>query len=150
MTDRTSSSITVAADRSTVMRVIADFGAYPEWATGVRSAEIIEADPEGRPLRVRFGLDAGMIKDNYVLAYRWDGDSSVSWQLAEPGSMVTEMSGAYRLASEDRTTNVSYELAVGTRVPMPGLIRRRAERTIIDAALKGLKARAESRSGTGR
>ncbi|MGB6458156.1 MAG: SRPBCC family protein [Streptosporangiaceae bacterium] len=150
MADRTSSGITVAADRVTVMGVIAEFGAYPEWATGVRSAEIVETGPDGRPLRVRFGLDAGVIKDSYVLAYEWDGDAAVSWQLAEAGSMVTEMSGAYLLVSGHRGTTVSYELAVGTRVPLPGLIRRRAERTIIDAALKGLKARAESRPGSGR
>ncbi len=150
MADKTSSSITVAADRAAVMGVIADFGAYPEWATGVRSAEVVEAGPDGRAQRVRFGLDAGVIKDSYVLAYEWDGDNAVSWELAEAGSMVTEMSGAYRLASDGGGTNVSYELAVGTRVPMPGLIRRRAERTIIDAALKGLKKRSESGRAAGR
>jgi hypothetical protein len=150
MTDRTSSSITVATDGATVMGVIADLASYPQWATGVRTAEVIETAPDGRPLRVRFGLDAGMIKDSYVLAYDWDGDSAVSWHLAEAGSMVTEMSGAYRLVSRNDTTTVSYELAVGTRVPLPGLVRRRAERTIVDAALKGLKARAESRPAAGR
>jgi hypothetical protein len=150
MTDRTSSSVTVAADGATVMGVIADFAAYPQWATGVRAAEVIEAGPNGRPQRVRFRLDAGVIKDSYVLAYDWDGDTAVSWQLAEPGSMVTEMSGAYLLASHGASTTVSYELAVGTRVPLLGLVRRRAERTIIDAALKGLKARAESELGAGR
>jgi carbon monoxide dehydrogenase subunit G len=150
MTDRTSASITVAADRATVMAVIADFAAYPEWATGVRSAEVIETGSGGRPAGVRFRVDAGVIKDSYVLAYEWDGDAAVSWQLAEPGSMVTEMSGAYLLAHNEGATKVSYELAVGTRMPLPGLIRRRAERTIIDTALKGLKARVESRPAAGR
>jgi Polyketide cyclase / dehydrase and lipid transport len=150
MTDRTSSSITVAADRATVMGIIADFGAYPDWATGVRSAEVVEADAGGGPRRVRFSLDAGVIRDSYVLAYDWDADVAVRWQLAEPGSMVTEMSGAYLLADEGGATKVSYELAVGTRVPLPGLIRRRAEKTIIDTALRGLKSRAESGSSAGR
>jgi hypothetical protein len=150
MTDRTTSSITVAADGATVMGVIADFAAYPQWATGVRAAEVVETGPGGRPRRVRFGLDAGVIKDSYVLAYDWDGDAAVSWQLAEPGSMVTEMSGAYVLAGNGETTTVRYELAVGTRVPLPGLVRRRAERTIVDTALKGLKSRAESGLGAGR
>ena len=126
------------------MGVIADFGAYPEWATGVRSAEAVEAGPDGRPSRVRFGLEAGVIKDNYVLAYDWDGDASVRWELAEAGSMVTEMSGAYLLTDDGTGTRVSYELAVGTRLPMIGLLKRRAEKTIIDTALKGLKSRAES------
>ena len=144
MADRTSSSITVAAPPATVMGVIADFGAYPEWATGVRSAEAVEAGPDGRPRRVRFGLDAGVIRDSYVLAYDWDGDASVRWELAEAGSMVTEMSGAYLLTDDGTGTRVSYELAVGTRLPMIGLLKRRAEKTIIDTALKGLKSRAES------
>jgi hypothetical protein len=144
MADRTSSSITVAASRATVMKVIADFGSYPDWATGVRSTEIDESGPDGRPLLVRFGLDAGMIRDSYVLAYEWDGDAAVHWQLAQAGSMVTEMSGAYLLADEGSGTRVGYELAVGTRVPMIGMLKRRAEKTIIDTALKGLKSRAES------
>ncbi len=136
MADRTSSTITVAANRPTVMGVIADFGAYPDWATGVRSAEVLADDPGGRPLRVRFALDAGLIRDSYVLEYEWDADTSVHWRLAEAGSMVTEMSGAYLLADEGAGTLVSYELSVGTRVPMMGMLKRRAEKTIIDTALE--------------
>ncbi|MFZ0049546.1 MAG: SRPBCC family protein, partial [Streptosporangiaceae bacterium] len=112
MADRTSSTITVAASRPTVMGVIADFGAYPDWATGVRSAEVLADDPGGRPLRVRFALDAGLIRDSYVLEYEWDADTSVHWRLAEAGSMVTEMSGAYLLADEGAGSLVSYELSV--------------------------------------
>jgi hypothetical protein len=151
MADKTSSSITVAAGGPTVMGVIADFGAYPDWATGVRSAEVLEEGPDGRARRVRFGLDAGVIRDSYVLAYDWDGDAAVRWQLSEAGSMVTEMSGAYLLAGDGTGTSVSYELSVGTRVPMIGMIKRRAEKTIIETALKGLKSRAESvqRAGSG-
>lgn len=135
----------MAADRATVMGVIANFGAYPDWATGVRSADVVETDPAGGPRRVRFSLDTGVIRDTYVLAYEWDLDRAVHWQLAEAGSVVTEMSGAYVLADEgDGATRVSYELAVGTKMPLPGLIRRRAEKTIIGTALRGLKARVEA------
>jgi hypothetical protein len=149
MADRTSSSITVAANRATVMGVIADFAAYPDWATGIRSAEVLAVGPGGRPERVRFGLDAGVIRDTYVLAYEWDGDEAARWQLAEAGSVVTEMSGEYVLAEESGSTKVRYELAVGTKVPL-GLLKRRAEKTIIETALKGLKSRAESVQAAGR
>jgi hypothetical protein len=144
MADRTSASIVTSAPRGAIMAVIADFGAYPEWATGVRSAEVVEPGPGGLPRRVRFVLDAGLIKDSYVLAYEWDADCGVSWELAEAGTMVTEMSGAYLLADEGSGTRVSYELAVGTRMPMIGMMKRRAEKTIIGTALKGLKNRAEA------
>jgi hypothetical protein len=134
----------VSAPRATVMRVIADFAVYPEWATGVTAAEVTEEGPDARPRRVRFSLNAGPIQDRYVLGYEWDEDRSVHWQLVEPGTMVTEMTGAYVLADDGPGTKVSYELTVGTRIPMLGLLKRRAEKTIIDTALRGLKARAES------
>jgi Polyketide cyclase / dehydrase and lipid transport len=143
MGDRTTSSISIAAARPEVMAVIADFAAYPQWAAAVRSAEVIRRDGEGRPSQVRFSLDAGMIKDSYVLGYDWDGDASVRWDLAEPGSVISAMTGGYYLAGKPAGTDVTYELSVDVRVPLPGLLKRRAEKVIIDTALKGLKSRVE-------
>src|SRR6516165_9675121 len=48
MADRTSASITVAAPLAEVMAVIADFPAYPQWASAVRSTEVISRDGAGR------------------------------------------------------------------------------------------------------
>jgi hypothetical protein len=98
---------------------------------------------------VRFALDAGVIKDSYVLSYDWDGDDGVRWDLAEPGSVITALSGGYLLADADAGTKVTYDLAVDVRVPMPGMLKRRAEKTIIETALKGLRDRAEAGRGDG-
>ncbi len=133
------------------MAVIADFASYPEWATGVRSAEVVASDGDGRASLVRFHLDAGVIKDSYVLSYDWDADADagVRWDLAEPGSVITALSGGYLLADANGGTEVTYDLAVDVRIPMLGLLKRRAEKTIIDTALKGLRGRAESGEGDG-
>jgi hypothetical protein len=149
MAARTTASITVAAARAEVMAVIADFPAYPQWASGVRSAEVIDRAGGGRASRVRFTLDAGVIKDSYVLAYDWDADTGVRWDLAEPGSVITALSGGYLLADTDGGTEVTYDLAVDVRIPMPGMLKRRAEKTIIDTALKGLRDRAQAGRGDG-
>jgi len=125
------------------MAVIADFAAYPQWASGVRAADVVKAGENGRAELVRFTLDAGVIKDSYVLRYRWQGDEQVHWDLAERGSAVSEMSGSYLLDEAGSGTMVTYELAVGLAIPMPGILKRRAEKTIIDTALKGLRSRAE-------
>ena len=149
MADRTTSSIAVAAPRADVMAVIADFPSYPEWASAVRSAEVAGRGGDGRASRVRFALDAGVIKDSYVLAYDWDGDAGVRWDLAEPGSVITTLSGGYLLADAAAGTEVTYDLAVDVRIPLPGMLKRRAEKTIIDTALKGLRDRAEAGRGDG-
>ena len=139
----------IAAPRAAVMAVIADFAAYPQWASAVRAAEVLGEETAGRASQVRFTLDAGVVKDTYVLGYDWDGNAGVRWHLAEPGTVLSAMDGGYFLADRDGATEATYELTVDLRIPMPGLLKRRAEKTIIDTALKGLKNRVESRPGNG-
>jgi hypothetical protein len=137
----------IGVPKSVIMAVIADFTSYPGWASGVREATVLADDADGRPSRVRFTIDSGVIKDSYVLSYAWQGDGRVEWELAERGSMVSAMTGSYLLEDSgdgaDSATRVTYELAVGLAVPMPGMLRRRAEKTIVDTALRGLRGRAE-------
>jgi hypothetical protein len=144
MADRTSSSIAINSGKSAVMTAIADFAAYPTWADGVKLAEVLSTGADGRADRVKVTLEAGPIKDSYVLAYTWDGDDAVQWDLAERGKVVAGMSGSYRLdAGAGDATDVAYELTVDLAMPMLGMLKRRAEKMIIDAALKGLKRHVE-------
>ena len=144
MAEQTTSSIVIAAEPADVMAVIADFDSYPEWAQGVRSAEVVKPGAEGRAEQVHFELDASPIKDSYTLSYDWHGDESVLWTLVE-GRMLRAMDGAYELAERGAgQTEVTYRLAVDISIPMIGMLRRKAEKVIIDTALKGLKKRVES------
>jgi hypothetical protein len=145
MAEHTRSSITIGAGRSTIMAVVADFPAYPEWAGQVKKAEVLETDADGRASRVRFVLDAGVISDEYVLGDDWDDDAGVSWRMAEAGTMVSGLTGSYRLTDNGGGTEVTYDLAVDLKVPMIGMIKRKAEKVIVDTALKGLKRRVEGR-----
>src|ERR1700730_11972001 len=98
MAARTSTNIVIEAGRPAIMAIIADFPAYPTWADGIKSAQVVGEGGNCRAEQVRFTLEAGPIKDTYVLAYIWEGDEEVRWSLSEPGSMLSGMSGSYRLA----------------------------------------------------
>jgi ribosome-associated toxin RatA of RatAB toxin-antitoxin module len=144
MTDQTMSSISISADRAAVMEVIADFESYPDWAKGVKSATVVRSAADGRAREVAFVLDAAPIRDEYTLRYDWDDDDKVSWSLVE-AKMLKAMEGAYELTTQAGGTDVSYRLSVDLSVPMIGMLKRKGEKVIIDTALKGLKARVESR-----
>ena len=146
MAEQTTSSIVISADPASVMAVIADFESYPVWAQGVKKAEPVETAADGRAERVYFELDASPIKDGYTLGYDWTGDESVAWSLVE-GKMLKAMDGAYVLENRgDGSTEVTYRLKVDISIPMIGMLKRKAEKVIIDTALKGLKKRVESLS----
>ena len=144
---RTESSIVVTAPAADVMAVIADFERYPQWATGMQEAEILAEGSDGRALDVRFVLAAAPISDEFTLRYDWDGDRGVSWSLHGDASMLTAMDGAYLLRPVDTGTEVTYQLRVDVKVPLLGMLKRKAEKVIVDTALKGLKKRVEAIAG---
>ena len=144
MAEQTSSSIVVDAPPADVMAVIADFESYPEWAKGVQKAEVVEPGTGDRADQVYFALDVSPIKDEYTLAYDWDGDREVTWTLVE-GNMLGALDGAYTLVDRgDGRTEVTYRLALDVSIPLIGMLKRKGEKILIDAALKGLKKRVES------
>ena len=144
MAEQTTSSIAIDALPAQVMDVIADFPSYPSWAKGVTTAEVTSELPDGRAEQVFFKLDVSPIKDEYTLAYIWSGDEQVTWTLVE-GKMLRALDGAYVLADRgDGTTDVTYRLALDVSIPLIGMLKRKGEKILIDAALKGLKKRVES------
>ncbi|MFI2782295.1 SRPBCC family protein [Streptomyces sp. ALB3] len=145
MAEHTSSSITIEAAPADVMGVIADFARYPEWTGEVKEAEILATDAEGRAEQVRLVLDAGAIKDDHVLAYTWNSAYEVGWTLVK-SQMLRSLDGSYALAplGDGDRTEVTYRLAVDVKIPLIGMIKRKAEKVIIDRALAGLKKRVES------
>jgi ribosome-associated toxin RatA of RatAB toxin-antitoxin module len=146
MAEQTASSIIVDAAPADVMTVIADFPAYPDWAKGVTTADVLSTDDDGRAERVFFALDVSPIKDEYILAYAWDGDRQVTWTLVE-GKMLRSLDGAYVLRDlGNGSTEVTYRLALDVSIPLIGMLKRKGEKILIDTALKGLKKRVESPS----
>jgi ribosome-associated toxin RatA of RatAB toxin-antitoxin module len=145
MADQASDSIVIGADKASVMKVIADFESYPQWVDMVKQAEILGTDDEGRATQVRFVLDAGIIKDEYVLAYDWSRPDSLSWHLVQSKAMKSQ-DGVYRLAESGGSTTVTYDLALDLKMPVLGAFKRKGQKVIIDTALKGLKKRVESGS----
>ena len=143
MADRASSSITINAAPAAIMAVIADFPSYPQWVAAAKQVEVLESGDDGRARRVRFVLDAGSVKDDYVLAYTWDGDRSVSWTL-QSSQLMKRQDGSYTLAESDGRTEVTYRITIDTKIPLLGMMKRKAEKVILDTALKELKKRVES------
>ena len=149
MADRTVSNIVIDAEPAAVLEVIADFERYPDWTGAVKQVTVLERFDDGRGSQVRFVLDAGAIRDTYVLAYTWDfetdGTGTLSWKLVE-STVLKALDGAYVLTAVPGGTEVHYSHAVDLRIPMLGMLRRKAEKAIIDAALNELKKRVESGS----
>ena len=126
------------------MAVIADFPNYPH------VGRLGEAGRGARGRAGRAGAAGGVrprrrrsIRDQYELTYVWTGDRKVEWKLTS-GQMMRAQHGSYTLRADGAArTHVTYSLTVDLIIPMLGLLKRKAERVVMDQALKELKKRVE-------
>lgn len=144
MGQRVTDSTTIAAPADTVFDIITDLEAYPDWVEGMQSAEIVSRDDDGLPQRARFTVDARVAEVTYTLGYHYHGHD-VHWSLVE-GETITQLDGSYELHEHDGGTDVSYSLEADVDMPVPGFLKKRAARTILDQGLRGLRERAEARA----
>jgi hypothetical protein len=145
MSDSSSSTISIDAPIAFVTEALFALEKYPEWSTSIKSAEAIARDDQGRITKVKMSIDAGMMKDRVILDYDWSGaPTQLSFSL-DDADLLTGMDGSYTIKSIDEdTTEVTYELAVSLSMPIPAMMRQKAEKATIDAALAQLKATLEA------
>jgi ribosome-associated toxin RatA of RatAB toxin-antitoxin module len=137
--DQASSSITIEATPDRVLEVIRDVEKYPEWTGSITKAVVVEPGPA----KVAFTMNQSGMSDEYTLDYDWKADG-VSWTMAGPSKMMKSQKGSYQLSPKGEATDVTYLLTLELKIPMIGLMKRKAEKMIIDSALKELKKRVEA------
>ena len=142
MADSVSDSIDIAASAEEIFAVATDLEKYPEWNANIKKVEVQESDDEGRPTKVWMQVDAKIKTVSYTLSYDYsEAPESFSWDLIEGD--VKELSGSYVFDEFDDVTEVRYETRVDPGFPMPGMIKRQAQKQIVKGALQVLKKRVE-------
>jgi hypothetical protein len=141
MSELSSSTITIDAPIADVQSALFALDQYPTWSSAIKASEVVAKDEQGRATKVKMTIDAGMMKDRVILDYDWSqAPAQLSFSLDE-ADLLTGMDGSYSIkAIDEDSTQVTYELGVSLSMPIPAMMRQKAEKTTIDQALAQLKA----------
>ena len=144
MSELSSGKVTIDAPISQVQGVLFELAKYPEWSTAIKSVDVLASDEQGRLTTGKFVIDAGMMKDKVTLDYDWsETPSKLSFSFND-ADLLTGMEGCYSIKKIDEdTTEVTYELGVEISMPIPAMMRKKAEQATIDQALQQLKSHLE-------
>jgi uncharacterized protein YndB with AHSA1/START domain len=144
MAETATDTITIAAAPDVVWKIATDLERYPTWAHDVKDVVVTNRDAHGRPTQVEFRTSALGRSTHYTLEYDYsDAPNSLAWTMVK-GDIQRSIEGAYKFEpTHDGGTVVRYDLAIELVVPLPGFVKRRAERRILNA-IKEMKAFAEA------
>lgn len=136
--------MSIAASAEEVRAVLFDIATYPSWSTSFKSVTVLTSDEQGRPTQVSMSVDAGALKDKPTLNYDWSAYPNRLDFSLEDADLLTQMSGAYIVKDNGDETEVTFELTVALSMPVPDIMRTKAEKSTIDLALKQLKEKLEN------
>jgi len=143
MSEKASDSTVMHATPEQIMAVILDLEAYPEWSQEIKRVEVLSRDDEGRPIEAHFEADVRVAQIDYTLRYDHGTPDAVTWTLSQ-GDVLNQMDGAYVLHAQGDDTLVEYTLEADIAMPLPGFMKKRATKTILDTGLNGLRKRVQS------
>ena len=143
MSDSTSATVLIEAPAASVRELLFDPATYTTWSSAIREVKVLASDANGRATKIEMVIKAGQLKDRVTLDYDWSqGENTVAFTLDE-ADMLTEMSGSYTVESVGDECKVTYALTVALSIPVPAMMRHKAEKETVDLALKELKAHCE-------
>ena len=144
MSNPTSSTVSIAASADDVRAVLFDIANFPTWSTSFKSVTVLASNGDGRPTQVKLSVDAGALKDKPTLNFDWSAyPDRVDYSL-EDADLLTDMTGSYIVKDNGDETVVTFELTVALSMPVPEMMRTKAEKATIDLTLKQLKEKLEN------
>ena len=144
MSSVSTSTVSITASADEVRAVLFDIASYPSWSTSFKSVTVLESGGQGRPTQVSMSVDAGALKDKPTLNYDWAAYPDRLDFSLEDADLLTQMSGSYIIKDNGDETEVTFELTVALSMPVPDIMRTKAEKSTIDLALKQLKEKLEN------
>ncbi|WP_024796765.1 SRPBCC family protein [Tomitella biformata] len=130
--------IEIKATPAEVMDALAAIEDMPKWSGPHRSATVESRHEDGRPNRVRMVISVVGVTDEQVVEYTWNGNESVKWSLVESTQQKTQ-EGGYVLTPTANGTKADFDLTIDLKIPLPGFIVKKAQKSGIEVATKGLK-----------
>lgn len=143
MAETATETIDISAPPEQVWSIATDVENYPTWAHDIKDVVVVARDDQQRPTTVEFRTSALGRSTHYTLSYDYSGaPDELAWTMVK-GDIQRSIEGAYKFsAGADGGTRVQYDLQIELVVPLPGFVKRRAERRILNA-IKEMKAFAE-------
>ena len=138
-----SESVTINADYDTVLAAVLDIEGSVAWFPGLISAEVTEADADGRPLSAHQVNDMKVAKDSFDLVYT-NNDNGLSWELAAPSSAQKANTGSWEVEDLGGSAKATLTLRVDPSLPLPGFVVKKVLKDTLSNATKGLKKYCEN------
>ena len=140
-----SKTVEVSADAASIMAIVADFEAYPQWNEGVKGVWVLARYDDGRPSQLRLDTDIQGREGTYIQAVYYPGANQIQ-TVMQQGDLFTKQEQLFSVVEIGTASLLTVDIDVEPSTPVPAPMVKALLNNVLDHLAENLKLRAEQLS----
>ena len=142
-----SKTVEVDADEVSILRIVADFEAYPQWNDEVKSVYILARYNDVRPSQLRIDTEVQWHPGTFIQAVYYPGPAQIQ-TVMQQGDLFSKQEQLFSVVGMGSISLLTVDLDVEIALPgVPSLMVKKRVNDALDHLAGNLKARAEELDG---
>jgi ribosome-associated toxin RatA of RatAB toxin-antitoxin module len=141
-----SKTLEVAATPETIMSIVADFEAYPQWNSEIKGCWVLARYDDGRPSQLRLDVAVVGMDGSYICAVYYPSPSEI-YTVLQQGDFFEKQQQNFSVVGMGATSLLTVDLDVETKLAIPKPIVKKVVNDALSYLADNLKRRAEQLSG---
>jgi ribosome-associated toxin RatA of RatAB toxin-antitoxin module len=137
-----SKTVEVAASAETIMGIVADFEAYPQWNEEIKGCWVLARYHDGRPSQLRLDVVVQGQAGTFITAVYYPGENQI-YTMLQQGDFFSKQEQKFSVVPIGATSLLTVDLDVETTMPIPKQMVKKAVNDTLEYLADNLKARAE-------
>ncbi|MGE5695118.1 MAG: SRPBCC family protein [Candidatus Sericytochromatia bacterium] len=137
-----SKTVEVAATPETIMSIVADFEAYPEWNEEIKGCWVLARYDDGRPSQLRVDVSVQGMDGTYICAVYYPSPAEI-YTVLQQGDLFSKQQQNFSVVGMGGTSLLTVDLDVETKMAVPKPMVRKIVNDALDYLADNLKKRAE-------
>jgi hypothetical protein len=138
-----SKTVEVSADSAAILRIVADFEAYPQWNDEVKAVYILARYNDGRPSQLRIDTEIQGQQGTYIQAVYYPSPAQIQ-TVMQQGDLFSKQNQLFSVVEMGPSSLLTVDLDVETSIPgVPALMVKKLVNDALDHLAGNLKTRAE-------
>ncbi|AHC23374.2 cyclase [Mycolicibacterium neoaurum] len=138
-----SKTVEVAAPAATIMAIVADFEAYPQWNEEVTGAWILARYDDGRPSQLRLDTKIQGMEGSYIQAVYYPADGQIQ-TVMQQGNLFSKQEQLFAVVDMGPTSLLTVDMDVEVDMPgVPAMMIKKVVNDALEHLANNLKKRAE-------
>lgn len=137
-----SKTVEIAAPAETIMAIVADFEAYPEWNEEIKGCWVLARYEDGRPSQLRLDVTVQGQSGTFITAVYYPAENQI-YTVLQQGEFFEKQEQRFSVVPMGATSLLTVDFDVETKLPIPAMMVKKAIGDTLDYLADNLKTRAE-------